>query len=514
MAASFRMLLVAASFLYLPAAAASKSCRDMAALSLPETTITSAQSVAAGALNLPSPIGPANAGIADAKPADLPALCRITFTMKPTSDSDIKVELWLPASGWNGKFMAIGNGGWAGNIPYPAMLVPLERGYATASTDTGHEAATTQDGTFAFNHPEKVVDFGYRAVHEMTLKSKAIIAAFYGANPKRSYWNGCSSGGREGLKEAQRFPADFNGIVAGAPANAWPHMAVQQIWVAQAVHKDESSYIPPAKYPLIHNAVLEACDVRDGVKDGVLENPMACRFDPKVLECKGADGLDCLTAPQVEAARKIYAAVINPRTKQEIFPGLMPGSELGWASLAGPQPLRIAVDEFKYIVFKNPNWDFQTLNYDGDVTSTDRLDDGTVNAVDPNLKAFFGQGGKLLQYQGWADPTVSPKNSVEYYESVVAALGGQDKVSNSYRLFMIPGMGHCRGGDGVSSFDSIEVMERWVEGGKAPNQVVASRVRDGKTDRTRPVCPYPQTAKYTGIGSTDDASNFVCASQK
>jgi len=409
--------------------------------------------------------------------------------------------------------MAIGNGGWAGTIPYGTMLEPLARGYATASTDTGHDG-TTPGGSFALGHPEKLIDFGYRAVHEATLKAKAIIAAYYGGAAKLAYWNGCSSGGREGLKEAQRFPADFDGIVAGAPANYWTHLVAQALWVAQAVHKDEASYIPPNKYPLIHNAVLQACDARDGVKDGVLENPTRCKFDPKVLECKGADGPACLTTPQVESARKIYSSMVNPRTKEQIYPGLMPGSELNWAGLAGPEAFTIALDHFRYVVFKNSNWDYKTLNSDGDIALADQIDDGTINAIDPNLKGFFAHGGKLLQYHGWADQLISPLNSINYYESVRKALGVASKVNDSYRLFMIPGMAHCRGGEGLNSFDSISVLEQWVEKGKAPDQIVASRVRDGNTDRTRPLCPYPQVAMYKGTGSTDDAKNFVCAAEK
>jgi feruloyl esterase len=507
-------ILFATILLGLPAATFAKSCEDLAGLSLPDTVITLVQSVAAGGLTLPEAPGAAPPAALTAVPLkNLPAFCRVAISINPSNDSDIKVEVWMPATGWNGKLMAVGNGGWAGTISYATMTAPLAHGYATASTDTGHQGSGG-DGSFAFGHPEKLVDFGYRAVHEMTMKAKAIIAAYYDNNPKLSYWNGCSTGGRQGLKEAQRFPADFDGIVAGAPANYGTHLELHSIWVAQAVHKDEASYIPPSKYPLIHDAVLQACDARDGVKDGVLEDPRRCKFDPKVLECKGADGPACLTAPQVEAARKVYSPATNLRTKQQIFPGLLPGSELGWAVKAGPQVPSIANDFFRYVVFKDPNWDYKTLNFDGDVALADQADNGTVNATDPNLKAFFTHEGKLLQYHGWSDNQISPLNSVNYYESVVDAMGGATAVKDSYRMFMIPGMAHCRGGDGVNNFDSINVMEQWVEKGKAPEEIVASRVREGKTDRTRPLCPYPQVAVYKGTGSTDDAANFVCASGK
>jgi feruloyl esterase len=511
---AFRAILFATISVGLPAAASANSCDSLTGLTLPDTTITQAQTVRAGALALPRTPGQGLfAALTEVAPKDLPAFCRVAITMKPSRDSDIKVEVWMPTSGWNGKFMAVGNGGWAGTISYSAMSAVLARGYATASTDTGHEG-TALDGSFALGHPEKLIDFAYRAAHEMTVKAKAIIAAYYGVAPKLAYWNGCSTGGRQGLKEAQRFPADFDGIVAGAPANNWTHLMAQSLWVAQAVHKDEASDIPPTKYALIHNAVLQACDARDGVKDGVLENPTRCKFDPKVLECKGADGPSCLTAPQVEAVRKIYGPTTNPRTKREIYPGLVPGSELGWSNLAGPQPFEIPNGYFKYVVFKNPNWDFKTLNFDGDVAVADQIDNGAIAMTDPNLKEFFEHGGKLLQYHGWTDPGISPLNSVNYYESVLDAMGGTNKVKDSYRLFMMPGMDHCRGGDGPNSFDSISVIERWVENRKAPDQIIASRLQGGKIERTRPLCPYPQVAIYKGAGSTDDASNFVCKSEK
>ena len=434
-----------------PAPATAASCESLAALALPDTTITLAQSTPAGAFTPPA--GPlTKAGPAPFK--DLPAFCRVAATLKPTKDSDIKIEVWMPASGWNGKFQAVGNGGWAGSIRYPALAAALRRGYATASTDTGHTGGT---GAFALGHPEKLVDFGYRAVHEMTVQAKAIIAAFYGNGPRFSYWNGCSTGGRQGLKEAQRFPRDYDGIIAGAPANFRTHLVAGLLWVAHATLKDPASYIPLGKYPLIHNAVLDACDALDGVKDGVLEDPTRCHFDPKVLECKGDDASTCLTAPQVEAARKIYAPATNPRTGKEIFPGIAPGSELGWAALAGgPEPF-VTTDHFKYVVFKDPKWDWRTLNFDSDVDLADKLDNGTINAIDPNLKEFVGHGGKLLMYHGWSDPLIAPQNSVNYYKSVVAAMGGAGKTEGSVRLFMAPGMGHCGGGDGPNRSEERRV---------------------------------------------------------
>jgi feruloyl esterase len=423
----------------------------------------------------------------------------------------------MPASGWNGKFQAVGNGGWAGTISY---LVPgrsladgLRRGYAAASTDTGH-VGTNGDGSFAFGHSEKLVDFAYRAVHEMTVQAKAIVNAYYGTAPRLAYWNGCSTGGRQGLKEAQRYPTDYNGIIAGAPGNNWTHLTTQSLWVAHATLKDSASYIPHEKYAVIHKAVLDACDGLDGVKDGVIGDPMRCHFDPKVLQCSGDDTSTCLTVPQVEAARKIYGPAKNPRTGAEIFPGLEPGSEMGWSGLAGgPAPFSAPTDYFKYVVFKNPTWDYKTLDFDQDVALADKSDNGAINAIDPNLKAFFGHGGKILLYHGWIDQLVPPRNSINYYASVANALGGANKIADSMRLFMVPGMNHCAGGDGTDNFDGLAALEQWVEQKKAPEHVLASHLTNGVVDRTRPLCPYPQVAEYQGTGSTDEAANFICKAQ-
>jgi len=471
---------------------AGRSCEELASLALPTTTISLAQSVAAG-------------GFETIK--NLPAFCRVAATLTPTSDSEIKVEVWLPASGWNGKLQAVGNGGWAGSISYPAMGEALRRGYATSSTDTGHSGGNAR---FALGHPEKLIDYAWRSEHEMTVNAKAIIAAFYGNAPRLSYWNGCSAGGKQALKEAQKFPQDFDGIIAGAPASDWTGRASASLRVAQAVHKDEASDIPAAKYPLIHAAVLDACDAHDGVKDGVIENPRRCTFNPKTLECRGEDNSSaCLTKAQVETVRTIYASAKNPKSGREIT-GLEPGSELGWATWGGAQPLAISADHFKYVVFADPNWDHRTFDFERDVVRAEQIDAGVVNALDPNLKPFFDRGGKLLQYHGWSDPQISPGNSVQYYERVAESLGGEKKIQSSYRLFMVPGMGHCGGGEGPNSFDMVSALEQWVEHGKAPDSIVASRVRDGKVERTRPLCPYPQVATYRGTGSTDQAASFVC----
>jgi feruloyl esterase len=496
-------VLVAGFLTAIPAFAA--TCDSLATLALPDASITSAQEVPAGQF---APPGGANAkgknkGLNPY--ADLPAFCRIAATLRPTSDSDIKIEVWLPTSGWNQKYQAVGNGGWAGVISYPAMAEALRVGYATSSTDTGHIGGS---GSFALGHQEKLVDFGWRSEHEMTVKSKAIIQAFYGNAPRLSYWNGCSTGGRQGLQEAQRFPGDYDGIIAGAPANR----TAFSLWAAFAVLKDPQSFIPASKYPLIHQAALNACDARDGVKDGLIEDPTRCKFDPKVLLCKGADGPSCLTAPQVEAAKKMYAPGTNPRTGQVLFPTLVPGTELGWGvQVAGPDPSANIFDHFKYVVYKDPNWNWRTFDFDTGVARAEQPENNVMNATDPNLKPYFSHNGKLLMYHGWADTNVSTLNTIKYYKSVADTLGGASKTMNNMRLFLEPGMGHCGGGEGPNVFDKITALDQWVDQNKAPERIVASHSTDGKVDRTRPLCAYPQVAKYKGSGSIDEASNFTCS---
>ncbi len=506
-----RAVVTLAVGLVLPGAARGQGvdrCLSMADVQLAQATVTRAELIPAGAFTPPAQTtGGQNSA---ALFATLPAFCRVAATLTPTSDSDIGMEVWLPTSGWNGKFQAVGNGGWMGSISYAALARALARGYAAASTDTGHRG---DRASFVVGHPEKHVDFGWRAVHLTAVHAKTLVTAHYGTGPKYSYWNGCSSGGRQGLKEAQRFPSDFDGIIAGAPANNWIRQKAAVVSVNRAARQDPASAMSPAKYATLHRAVLDACDTLDGVRDGVLEDPRRCEFDPGALECRAEDTPACLTPTQVTAARAIYAAVKNPRTREQIFPGLPRGTELDWDVQAGSSPRTVAYDLFAYAVFNDPNWNHTTLDLDRDVALAERLDaEGPqVAAVDPNLKPFFDLGGKLLMYHGWADPNIVATNSIDYYERVVAALGGDPRVRESFRLFMVPGMGHCSGGEGPNVFDMLAALEAWVEQGRAPERIVASRVSDGKVVRTRPLCPYPQVARYSGTGSTDDAGSFVCA---
>ncbi len=486
--------------------ASGATCESLSALTLPNTRTISAQPQPAGRFNPPS----AQPGSPNPAPNpaldNLPAFCRVTASLQPTNDSDIGIEVWLPATGWNGKLQSVGNGGWAGTIVYPALGAALAGGYAAAATDTGHVGNTAK---FVPGHPEKLVDYGYRAVHEMTVFAKAMITALYGNGPRLSYWNGCSTGGRQGLMEALRYPSDYNGIIAGAPVNFRTHQLTWELWVAQAVHGDEASYIPPAKYPAIHRAALDACDARDGVKDGLIDDPTECRFDPKVLECRNGDASTCLTPAQVEAARRIYSPAVNPKTRQEIFPALQPGSELGWGGLAGPQPVGEAVEFFQYVVFNDPAWDFKTLAWDVAADAADKAAADVLNVTHPDLRPFFDRGGKLLMYHGWNDQLVAPVNTINYYKNIASTVG-RATTASSVRLFMMPGMNHCAGGEGPNTFDRMTVIEQWVEQGHAPGRVVASHSTSGVVDRTRPLCAYPEVARYTGTGSTDDAANFVC----
>jgi feruloyl esterase len=500
-----RVLFASVVFLLtLGSQARATTCESLAKLELPNTTITLARAETSGTF---TPVDNVATGKQFTR---LPPFCRVAATVSPTPDSVIKFEVWMPVSDWNHRFMAVGNGAWSGAIWYRPMAGALREGYATASTDTGHEGSPV-DASFALGHPEKLIDFGYRAVHETTLKAKAIIAAFYGQGASHAYWDGCSSGGKQGLMEAQRFPDDYDGIISGAPANHWEHLSASAIWIGQATHASPGAFLTPEKLKILHEAVLDACDVSDGIKDGLISDPFTCHFDPRTLVCKSGDATSCLSAQQAAAARKIYSGPVNPRTGEQIFPGLEPGSELGWLAFAGPPEPPITTSHFKYVVFRDPNWDFRTFNFDSDMALADKIDNGTVAATNPNLSAFFSHGGKLLFYHGLNDPLIAPQNTIDYYKDVLHDTGAEGQAS--MRLYLAPGMNHCDGGDGPFDFDLYAPLADWVEHDKVPGFVIASHFPDGPrshADRTRPLCPYPEVAKYKGTGSIDDAANFSC----
>ncbi|HET7872894.1 MAG TPA: tannase/feruloyl esterase family alpha/beta hydrolase, partial [Terriglobales bacterium] len=400
------LLLIFLAAAALPAFAA--GCESLSSLKLPETTIVSARTINSGTETRP-------------ELKNAPPFCHVVMEIKPSADSQIRVEVVMPLTGWNGRFQGTGNGGFGGTVTYVALAGSLRRGYAAAGTDTGH-TGLPPDGSWALKHPEKITDFGHRAIHEMTVKAQAVVTAFYGEKAKHSYFVGCSNGGRQALMEAQRYPEDYDGILAGAPANYWTHLVSAAVWNMQATEGNPASYIPAAKIPALNAAVVAACDALDGVKDGVVNDPPACKFDPAVLLCKEnqVDSNSCFTAPQVEALKKIYAGPHDSKGR-EIFPGFSPGGEegpAGWARwLTGTAPgtglqSQFGNGFFKNMVFDDRAWDFKTLNFDTGVKHADDKLAATLNATDPNLKEFEQRGGKLILHHGWSDIAIAPANTV------------------------------------------------------------------------------------------------------
>jgi len=492
------------------------SCESLASTALPHATVTMAETVLPGTFALSGSAGTAQGG-AGPKFDDLAAFCRVMATSKPSSDSDIKIEVWLPVSGWNGKFQGTGNGCFGGAISYTAMADVLRTGSAGAATDTGHDSTkgcfVPGDGAFALGHPEKLKDFGERAYHDMTVDAKILIAAFYGSGPKLSFLDQCGGGSREGLSEVQRYPEDWDAVAAGGLDGYSTHHVLAQLWAWQATHKTEASYIPPSKYPILHEAALAACDVRDGVKDGVISDPTRCKFDPAVLKCKGVDGPNCLTAPQVEAARTIYTAPTNPRTKEKLFGPLLPGSELGWGAVAGPQPFAYAIDVFKYVAFKDPTWDIRTrpINFDSDVKLVDAPENLILDASDPDISKFIDRGGKLLMIGGWSDTPIAPSSNTQYFDALIEKMGPK-RLKDSVRFYMVQGMGHCPGKAGPNAYyvDTFHIIQDWKERGIVPEDLIATHYVNGKEDRKVLVCQYPRVAIYKGSGDANDPANFSC----
>ena len=483
------------------AGAAPIACESIGQFKLSNGSVLSAQPVQAGAFT------PPNAGNASAAAAfkTLPAFCRVMVKLTPSTDSDIRVEVWLPLSGWNRKIQAAGNGGLGGAVPYPAMAGAVATGYAAAGTDTGHVGGNAD---FVKGHPEKLVDFAHRAIHEMTVAAKTIVAAHYDARPSRSYFSSCSTGGRQALIEAQRYPDDYDGIVAGDPSWDQMRLYAARVWLNTYVNRSPAAVIPPAKYRMIHDAVVAKCDALDGVKDALIENPPRCSFDFAALTCAADDRPDCLTKEQVETAKAMASPIRDPKSGAVLHPGrYYPGSELGWGGVAGPAPSGESHEGMRKIVF-TPDWDYRTIKVPDDVERAVKADQGLLYGGEPDLSRFFNRGGKLLMYHGWADPLVSPDTSLIMFKRINDTVGRA--AANSVALFMVPGMGHCQGGPGTDQFDKVGALDRWVESGTKPQSIVATHMTDGVADRTRPLCAYPASARYTGTGSTDDAKNFRC----
>jgi feruloyl esterase len=516
-------------------AADAVTCESLASLDLPETTITAAQSIPAGTYTAP------NGQVF----TNMPAFCRVAATLVPTSDSDIGIEVWMPSSTWNGKFEGVGNGGFAGTINYTDLAPNVSLGYATASTDTGHTGAS-DEASWALGHPQKIIDFGYRAVHLMTVTGKQIASAFYGDNPQYSYFTGCSTGGRQALMEAQRYADDYDGIVAGDPVAHYTHHHVGgNLWVVRQMFDNPASTVFTTQDSLLGKAVNAACDALDGVVDGVLNDPRRCHFNPEALLCTGSQTPpNCLTAEQVEAVKNLWTGPDQLVHRLGYYPPFERGGEAdGWPSTISPPPPPapqtdnhevLGLAFFENFVFDNPDWDFHTFNWITDpayvenkVVLPGQTLASVLNAIDPDLTDFRARGGKLIQYHGFSDPEVPPLTSIDYFDSVVNFSGGpfslesfsraaspRKQVQEFYRLFMVPGMNHCSGGPGANVFDMLTPLVQWVEQDIAPDRVLATHYVNNIPAQgvafTRPLCSYPQEAEYTGSGSTNDAATFVC----
>src|SRR6266702_226931 len=498
-------------------------CGGLKDLKLEQTSITTAEAVTSGSMEIPGVAAPMRG---------LPSFCRVTGVLRPTSDSEIRFEVWMPAQDWNGRFLGSGNGGFGGAIYDEQLEGYVKRGFAVAGSDAGHQAEGT-DATWAFGHPEKVKDFGWRAVHVSTERAKQIIAAYYGKQQQKAYFDACSDGGREALMEAQRFPEDYDGILAGAPANAWSTMLAAGIGAMQSLMGDPKAYFSDWKLPAIQKASLAACDATDGVKDGIINDPANCHFDPQVLLCKRGDALDCLMQPQINALKRLYAGAAD-RQGKVFFPGFSMGDEMGWREWVVGEDAEASIfsrfvrNNFRYIVIGDPKWNALSADLDASLAESKQKSAADLDATNPDLTRFAARGGKLILYHGWNDPAISPGNTIEYFNSVQQQMGNE-KVASFAQLFMVPGMEHCIGGPGPSAFGQFgmatakgpqhglfDLLQAWVEKGSPDENVIATKYAPGedgsmKAVMTRPLCAYPAVAEYKGSGDSNDASSFVCA---
>ncbi|MGH9142133.1 MAG: tannase/feruloyl esterase family alpha/beta hydrolase [Vicinamibacterales bacterium] len=502
------------------------ACDALATLQLPDTIIRSSKVVAAGAFTAAG--GRGGRGFAEA-----PAFCQVHGELAPTPQSKIQFEVWLPAANWNGQLQVVGNGGLAGTISYPAMATAVRDGFAAASTDTGH---TSTESPSWLEDRERLIDYSYRGLHLTTVDAKAIVKAYYSEQARRAYYTGCSTGGKQGLMEAQRYPADFDGILAGDAANFWTHQMASEVWNGAVTSTPETN-LPKEKLQLLQDASLKACDALDGAVDGLVSDPAHCHFNPEKLQCTGADSPTCLTAAQVGAVRKIYGGPTNPRTGKRLYPGLYPGGELGWAANTVINKTTksgvSSYDFWGYAFYHRPDWPFPTFDFDRDVTRADEELAPITNATNPNLEEFRKLGHKLIYYHGAADPLIPAQNGIDYFESVVGMEKGLERAQSFYRAFLVPGLYHCSGGPGPVAFgtsqpapasqrdadhDALRALERWVEQGTAPSRIVGTKYVDNDPAKgvalQRPLCAYPQVAKYNGSGDSKDAASFTCTTVK
>lgn len=518
MRAAFKAALASgAAFLGLSASPAmAADCGKIASLALPNGKVTSAELVPAGQFKPPAPaFGPPPGVDASSPYAKLPAFCRVQATLTPTSDSDIKVEVWLPAAKWNGKYVGIGNGIWAGQLSISQLVDPLARGYAVATTDTGH-TGTGLTAEFAIGHPEKLVDFGHRAVHEMTVTAKRVIAAFYGKGPSLSFWNSCSTGGRQGLMEAYRYPEDYDAISAMAPANPMTSLMAQTMWAGIQPYRTQGAALSVPKLSLVHKAAVAQCDKLDGLEDGLIGRPNACGFDPGTLQCRAGDGEDCLSAEQVGTVRALYGGVRDPKTGAQLLPGWPVGAEMQLAAIiSAPQPFPVALTYYSMLVFGDrPGWDYKTFDFARDTELGRQFGASILDVPHDGLGPFFARGGKLLLSHGWNDGLIPASNSLRFYGDLYRALPAP-AAQQQLRLFMVPGMDHCAGGEGTSEFDTLGTIDAWASTGVAPSRIIAARGDSAPNAPhlppiSRPLCPWPLYAKYDGKGDPANAASFAC----
>jgi len=498
-------------------ASAQQSCESLKSIKIPNVTITSVEKGSPG-YELPGQ----SSSFGNMPPQKIQApFCRIQAFSEPTSDSHIGIEVWLPnASNWNGRFLAVGNPGFIGSMASGGIARNMERGYVSAGTDTGH---VDQGFEWAIGHPEKWADWGHRAVHEMVVMTKTLANAYYGEPIKYSYWNSCHNGGNQGLNEAQRYPEDFDGIIAEDPAFWISRLQPGSLyisWVALKDGVDGPGYIPPAKLAVINRAALDACDGNDGLVDGIIVDPPACDFDPASIRCYGPDQLSCLTDAQVDTVGKIYeGAKFNDGTP--IYTGFERGSELTWAFMIEKEPFSVNLNYFKGMVFEDPDWDFRTFDVDRDTRLGIKKTAAAVDGNDPNLKPFRDAGGKIIMVSSWNSLALPPRQYVEYYKEVANVMGGFEKTLDFARLFTVPTSGGCPAFSN-SGFKVFDALIKWVEEDEAPERIIYPHTTGGgmmgggpaEVYRTRPVCPYPKQARYKGSGDVNDAANFECVDLK
>lgn len=486
--------------------ASAASCASLTSLSLPNAEITAVREVAAGTFTLPQ--GTAAGGQAP-NFAGLQAFCRVTAISRPSSDSAINIEVWMPAANWNTQFQPVGPGLWGGVVNYQGLATMLRAGYATATTDMGHVGP---GASFALGHPEKLLDFGYRAFHEMTLLAKAAIERFYEVPPSLSFVDQGGGAVRGVLAEVQRYPDSYDIVGAwGIDPESTRH-SMGQIWVWQAAHKTPESALPPDKLALLHRAALDACDSRDGIADGIIADPLRCKVDPSILQCRAGGAGDCLSAAQVEAARTIYSPVVNPRTKEFLFGPLLPGSELGWGLQTAAEPFGYGTDFFRYLVMKDPNWHPRNrpVDFDRDAALAETPENLVIN-IEPNLNRFIARGGKLLIVGGWADTAIAPSSNTTFYEQIVRNAG--PSAEKAVRLFMVPGMAHFPSPPDAANghvIDTTGILMQWHRTGEPPDSIIVSRRVDGAEERKMLVCRYPQVAFYKGSGDPKVPANYEC----